>query len=308
MSMNKLSSTKTRSIALVVFGVALIYLVWAFAQYSQDIVAALSEVSLAKFILATACGLGMIFSAGLYQVLLLESFSETKLDRKKALSAYFQSQLIRYLPGKIWGVIYQGRLLSNQSSMQLVVFVNLLQLMTTQWLMIGIVLALVFFEYMGQLSCIVIFLFFVVATELFHRFTAIQSYVLARVVLFASKLGLRLGNFERKPISVIATLLLLLEWFFYCLVFLVLFSDEMTLGALLKVSVWYAAASAIALFFWVIPSGLGVREAVFVALAPELIASVAEFFAWSIVLRIVFLLSEFLLASLMLIWERQYER
>jgi hypothetical protein len=259
---------------------------------------------------AVLAAIPMFVLKGWYHLSLLDRINAAPSARHVDLPIYLQAQIVRYLPGKIWGVVYQTRRMSGTHSPSEIVIANLWQMAMTNALSAGLIISLLLaFRYSHAWLFLLVPV--IASVEWLHRHPAIESWGLRQLSRFLPRLAPLTANKPLPPMPWTGTIFLCSEWIFYFLVFAVMLHGLAWLPERLLLGTWYGAASLLALAAFVVPAGLAVREAIFVA-APNLIGIDAATLAVTAALaRLVFLGAEIAaatLASILTLWARHERR
>ena len=90
---------------LVVFGI--LFIAYIGARYWAELTLAFSEFDQTLFVLSVAGGvLGNLGLALLFRSLLVKH--KVPISAPDAASLFYVSQVTKYVPGKIWGILYQA--------------------------------------------------------------------------------------------------------------------------------------------------------------------------------------------------------
>lgn len=267
--------------------VAVAYIATLIAKNSEDFWQGLQALSIFQLACAMLAAITMLLLKAVYHVRLCERLSGKASLSSAVLPAYVTAQVVRYLPGKIWGVVYQASRLSQTIGQREVVTANAIQTVTTNLLGLSIIvsgLAAFHFEQPLLLAGVGLGIALV---ELVHRVPRLESWLLG--------LAYKVGKGQRPPLAAIpplplvGTSILIFEWLAYFLMWQFLaagFPNAGFDGAVLM-GLWYAAASLVAVFAIAVPGGIAVREAAFVAIAAAMGASPAALLALAAAARIV---------------------
>lgn len=269
----------------------------------------IAAVAWPQIALAVIAAIPMYMIKGCYHLSLLDRFASSRSSWRKGLPIYLQAQIVRYLPGKIWGIVYQSQRMSDTHQSSAVVMANLWQMATTNALSAGLVMSLLLslrYSYAWALLLIPV----VIAVEWLHRHPSMETWTLKQLSRFLPRLAPLAGSEPLSPMPWKGTAMLCSEWAFYFLAFACMLDGLVDGHRLFLLATWYGGASLLALAAFVVPAGIAVREAIFVA-APQLTQVDAATLAITAALaRLVFLGSEIaaaLLASALNLG-RQHER
>lgn len=240
---------------------------------------------------AIALATPMYVIKGCYHLSLLDRISGARSSRRAGLPIYLQAQVVRYLPGKIWGVVYQSQRMSGTHRASEVVIANLWQMATTNLLAAGLVASLLLALRLSTLWLLLL-IPVVLLVEWLHRHPAIESLGLRLLARVAPRFAPLAADRPMPPMPWKGTALLCSEWVFYFAAFLAVLHGRGEFHELLLLGTWYGGASLLALAAFVVPAGIAVREAIFVA-APGLVGADAATLAVTAALaRLMFLGAE----------------
>lgn len=280
--------------SVVVFLLATLYLFYVSIPGYKPAMVLLQKISITNLVLALVSAVVMLLLKAIYHLLLMRQLTLKHYHFSDIVPSYLQSQIVRYLPGKIWGLVYQSQQLKGQASGSIVILVNLFQLLNTNLLSVGVIFAVIVGQLYGILWLSLALIFFVLLTELLHCLPYYQMLVVKILTKFLKRFKQSLPGQSLRALPMRGTLILLLEWVCFFLVFYLLFHHSYTSSEVLLVAVWYASASLIAILAIVIPAGLVVREAIFIAGSSLLPVDNSAFVAVAAILRLVLLAAEFL--------------
>ena len=278
----------------IIFSLAILYLVYAAVPDLESTVALLQKISVGSLVLALVCAVLMFLLKAIYHLFLMRQLTSKQQQLVDIVPSYLQSQIVRYLPGKIWGLVYQSQQLKGQASGSTVVLVNLFQLINTNLLAVGVILAVMAGQVYGNIWSIPILVFAIVLTESLHRFPYYQLILVQCLAKLLNRYKQSLSAHSLASLPLKGTVILLLEWLCFFLIFYFLFHHSYAGSDILLIVVWYASASLIAILAVVVPAGLVVREAIFIAGSSLLPVDNSAFVAVAAVLRLVLLAAEFL--------------
>lgn len=280
----------------VLFIGAIVYISSILINNSDGLWRALERVSWWNICAAILIAIPMYYVKAIYHLYSLRRISHGNVPAS-AISAYLQSQIVRYLPGKIWGLIYQSQKMLSYAAPSQIVMANIFQMLMTNIMALGIVFALV----AGELFDGVLFYLFIPLTicvvEINHRHSYIERNIIKLIVKIIPKVDAKLAN-NCAAIRWNASFLLLIEWFFYFAAFFALLWGGYSPSDIFSIAIWYSAASLISLLFIFIPAGIIVREALFVSVATFFSGDQADLLVIASLLRLVWVLSEICTAAL----------
>lgn len=262
----------------------------------EELRASIVQVRWWQVLLAAIVAAPMYLLKGIYHLSLLDRLSGEKTSVRQALPVYLQAQLVRYLPGKIWGILYQTHRMTTTHKAADVVIANVWQMGTTNLFALGVVIT-VLLALRDSLLWLMLLLPVAVGIEWLHRHPFLESWGLRQLHRRLPRLLPALPTPNLPPMPIKGSLILGAEWVFYFLAFLVLLQGQAELRDALASAAWYGGASLIALAAFVVPAGLAVREAIFVG-SPAVVGLDAASLAITAALaRVSFFLAEVLVAA-----------
>ncbi|WP_160329666.1 hypothetical protein [Lysobacter capsici] len=268
-----------------------IFLTHILAPEIQVLRRSMAVIAWPQVVLAAIAAIPMYLIKGCYHLSLLDRIGTSRGSWRKDLPIYLQAQIVRYLPGKIWGIVYQSQRMSGNHQSSAVVVANLWQMATTNFLAAGLVISLLLalrYSYAWALLLIPV----VIAVEWLHRHPAMETWALKQLARFLPRLVPLAGDGPLPPMPWKGTAMLCSEWIFYFLAFACMLHDLVDWHSLFLIATWYGGASLLALAAFVVPAGIAVREAIFIA-APQVTQADAATLAITAALaRLVFLGSE----------------
>jgi hypothetical protein len=285
-----LKFTRTFLTALL-FIAATAYITAVLINNSDGLLRALERVSWWNIFASIFVAIPMYYFKAVYHLYSLKRISRSDVSIAIAIPAYLQSQIVRYLPGKIWGLIYQSQKMLSYATVSQVIMANIFQMLATNVLALGIVfslLAAMIFDNLLFYVCIPLTFF---AIEINHRFSYLEFNIIKLIVKFIPRINIELTR-DCTPIKWKASILLMVEWLFYFSAFFVLLWGWYSPGEIFDIAIWYSAASLISLVFIFIPAGIIVREALFVSTASFFSGAEADLLVVASLLRLVWVLSE----------------
>lgn len=247
--------------------------------------------------IAVVISVPMYICQALYHVKTLARFSDKPVDAGKSMSVYLQAQVVRYLPGKIWGLLYQSGKMSGELGAGIIVAANLWQTLITNMFAAVITLSVLLAVWLGSwwLSLI---LLAVLGLEWLHRRPLPAGLRHSRVRAGLLRVGVVLPDAPLSPWLWGGTAMLCFEWVFFFGVFACLLAghhgwvDALVLGA------WYSGASTLSLAAFVVPAGLAVREAIFMGAPAVVRVDAGHLLVIAALMRLVFIAAEIVCAFL----------
>ncbi len=293
MSERKVMLKRVLIAALVVSSLIFITRIFLNSPVSWQTVTELTSVS--RLLLALVPCILMLVSKSILHAMLVEDIHGQKTPWSRIIASYAQAQLIRYLPGKVWGIIYQGEQLAGLVSRTTVWTANIVQVVLTNLNTLGVVLGFCGLMYLNVVAAAVVFAGFAAVCA----WTSMSGIMPRLVVLLAPKSAGAVAIPAARPSlrRVAAQMAILqIEWVFYYVAWIVLLGNQTSLQDILIISTSYAAASFVGLLVVVMPSGWLVREAVFIWLGDIQGLGADQLLVLSVVMRLFFIAGDFLCA------------
>lgn len=255
--------------ACILIASALVFICYSMRSQLPLFTRAMRDIEWWKVAAAVLAAVPMYLVKAIYHIRLLERFSGVKMARSNAVTVYLQAQVVRYLPGKVWGLLYQSGRMASAIQPGVVVAANLWQMLITNVLALGVVGGLLLWgnHSPGWLSLTV---GSIVLVEFSHRWPIVESFGLGLVARIFPKLGVTLPHGRLLPMRWTGTAMLCTEWIFFFLAFMILLNGKQAVADAVILGAWYGGASIVALAAFVVPAGIAVREAIFVA-APSVV-------------------------------------
>ena len=214
-----------------------------------------------------------VFNTGVIFYLIIDHYSDKKYSIMYIGRLFFVGQMIRHLPGRFWNVAYQISEARKYFSSFFMIRVNI----DFMFIIMGIVLtvsgSILFFFQINLLISILFFLVFLFISLRFYFIGKILSFVIR---LIPKKISERFKNIEKinylsKEIAPII-LICLFAWFLYVLSWHIFKKALPGFGEynMIMIFATYSLAWAIGYISMITPSGLGVRESMFVLLSSSI--------------------------------------
>ena len=300
------SLTVKRVFGALLVVAAVLYMGYLVGENIDDFESALLSLSLWQILGALASAVVMLFLKALYHAFLCERLSGGAGVLWDAIPAYCVAQLVRYLPGKIWGVLYQANRLSSSMHVGQVVTANAVQTVLTNLLSTGVIASILLATHLEKLWPLVGIFLSILMVEYVHRTPVLEQWLLR----FAYRV-MRKSVPEKLhvlPNRIVGTCLLTLEWIAYFAVWFFVLGEDFGLKETIALGAWYAAASLLAVAALAVPGGLAVREAIFVTLGSFSTQGVAALVLYATALRFILTVAEVVCASLAEVTRRGFGR
>ena len=289
-------STLPRSLIIVgVSALSLGIIGYSLVGHYEELGGATAHLRLGMVLPALLCVVATVMAKALLHVLILRHGGPVPGSTLRNLSAYAHAQIVRYMPGKLWGIVFQSYVIAGTFSSKAIWEANFIQYVVTNLYSILIIM----FLYSTLVLKTPSFLPAIAGLGVLLCVALQRSYF---SMLFNRMVGLlrwktpMVGQ-TRWPPHVVATALVLLsvDWIFYFLAWHLILPDWMIWTDALLIAGCYAAASLVGMVVFIMPSGLLVREASFIWVGALFGYAADTLLIYSIVARILFTVSDLLL-------------
>ncbi len=292
-----MEKTKIKNFFLVIVGIiSLVYIGVILKNNVQSVDDIFKYISLESLSLAIIPAVMLLATQSYLHTLIIEDIEARKLSNKLQIySVYSLSQLVRYLPGKIWGIIYQSEVLAESFSRKTIWFSNFIQSILSSinsiivlggvylYISFSPIIAIIY----GVLGMLALYL--LISTNIIYKISNTflsQKYQLSRIPELC---GWRI---------IFEISLLQLEWLFYFVTWYLLAPDNIQETGFIIIGTAYAAASLIGMLAFVMPNGWFVREASFIWLGGLIGLSQTMLLIYGVIARIIFMLADIFWAIL----------
>ena len=264
---------------------------------------AIEKIKPANTAIAIAMITLMVALKATYHVIALRRLSNDQgPSATKIALAYAVSQIVRYLPGKILGVVYEANQLAGAISTQQIVTANLVQMLLTSALTVAVLAAVAAWVILESVwSASALLAISLIALWLGHRLHLAERFI-TTVARFLPRLR-NLPHIQpsTKHWALAGSLILLAEWlpYFGYWTFLLPGGTNGVREAILLGSC-YAGASIAANLAFIMPSGLVIREALFLWIGSQLAMDPPTLIVLGVLSRLLFTLAD--LALIPFVW------
>lgn len=286
--------------ALLLLG-ALVYLVHVLSSGHAEALDVVRQIDPWRIGISVAPFVVMCLFKAAYHWLLLRGLGTRDESVWTVVDAYCQAQIVRYLPGKIWGLVFQATRLGGRVSAKSVVLANLIQFLNTQlfalWVCAGILLTYV----TNNLGWLALIPAGVGLSGVLHRTAIVEKLGVALAARLKTSGPLQ-PHIAKTGQALPAIALLSLDWLAFFIGWAWICDPQLTLWTKIAMGACYCMAALIATLAIVVPSGLAVREALFVSVGARLDFDVQHLLVYGLVARLILTGSEIataLLASLL---------
>ncbi len=251
----------------------------------------LRDVAPLEFSALVLPGVLMMLATSVSFSLLVLPRNASWAQRSSVVGIYLTAQIVKYLPGRVWGLLFQLKRLSEQVHLSQGIVASVNHMMLTA--LIGILFLGPAFVVPGAWALLLL------GTLL--GLLWVQRGGIAAYLAWMKKIPA--GTLARLPARTVLGIgiSLLLEWAFYLVLWAGLF---MVLqmppepGPILALASFYAGAWILGSLTSLVPGGLGVREGGFIVLGLGLGIPEPELLALAILARLIFTLAETLAGAL----------
>lgn len=293
--------TARRILSFIALPVAIGFLAWALRDTGPELRAALARIDAVSLALAALASVAMLLFKARYHIDVCERITGRRGLAARIVPAYFVAQVVRYLPGKIWGVVYQADRLAHDLGGGAVIATNVYQMIATNLASLGVIAAVLGAAWSGASWPLLGIPLTLLAIEGLHRSRVTETALFARLARIGAG-ELPSAGSSPPRLAGRGTLWLTLDWLAYLAVFLVLAPAGFGLTDSLLVACLYAGASLLAILAVAVPAGLAVREALFLSLGSGAGADLVELASLALLVRLVFTLAELICVPLARAW------
>jgi len=221
---------------------------------------------------------------------------KAKLSLRNAIcSFYLIAQIIKYIPGRIWGLAYQIKKLSSITNTSSAITASINYLLITFFL--GFILLGITIKVPGSWLILALGL---IVISLWIRYGGVSSYI----SIFKNKLNR--GNHIMPMLGVTMVLTsLCLEWVTYFSIWIglgYLLTDNIEIEIAITLSMIYVSAWILGSLISIVPNGIGIREGSYVVIGLWLGFDESYLAATALLARLLFTLGEIIPGSLAAIY------
>lgn len=304
--MTKPEKTPAKRISqLILFLAALAFFTYYGFRNWNEVTAVIGEFDAGLLFAAALFVTASLFCKALMNLYLIRALLHTPLDGLTLLHSYTQSQIVKYIPGKIWGIVFQASSLQDNIRKSDVWIVSALQMIIMNAFSLLILIATIAFidTLSVTIRAILViggvggFAFVYFNSGRVLRFAKLDTETLKKyAALIDTNLTLRLS------------LVLIFDWIFYLGMWAALAYGSLSFFAIFVTAVNYTTASIVGWLVFFLPSGLVVREAAFIAFGQIIGENISLLVVYSVVARLLFLAGDLVLYLITVISKSVYER
>ena len=265
-------SKYSRWLSRVFVIIGFLWIGWLLWENSGAVFLQFSEESIFWITVSLVIGTISIFHNGPIFHILLNAHTDEPISFDYTSQLFFIGQMIRHMPGRFWGVVYQVNEAQDEIPSTVLVKVNIDYMMTFLVFNLLMSAAIIFYFMLHPLFAVLMLCIGIGLLSIALRFNwlhlllkSAQKWLPQR---FSSRLANYSVNFEAayswKRIGMLI-MLLLSTWVFYLLawnVFKLIYPSLNDINMYMLCAA-YSVAWAVGFLTMITPAGLGVREAVF---------------------------------------------
>jgi hypothetical protein len=278
-------SHRVRALNLLLVVASLGYIGYVVAKHVGDLQSARNTVDaagIAGFILLATASISL---STIYHVMLVSTLSPNRIDKPRVGMAYSVGQIVRYLPGKVMGLLYQANVLRGEVPAAMIAFALIVQMLLAYACAGAIAFAVLASRWAGNIWPMLLLVPFAALVWLAQRLGWAQ-----RAVRWLPLVGRHFGT--TAPIASHAatthtlTLMLFANWLPFLAGWAWLLRDTHPIGEAMVFAAAYLAASIASTAMIVVPSGIVVREAIFVWVGTRYGLPVSQLLFFALIARI----------------------
>lgn len=258
-----------------------------------------------NLILALIMVVGSLLSKAILNMLLLQRFLHIRSNNISLLTSYAYAQIIKYIPGKIWSIMYQASQLSENIKKRDVWVINLYQLFLS--VIFVILISLITFLYVADIAIglkwvimgmsIAFIIFFYLKKEFLLKLFHLDNEILKKYLIFFK------GDVGFKTL-----IILVVDWLFYFAMWFCLCYPQLDFSGIYLLAVNYAVASALSLLIFFLPNGLVAREAFFIAISQYLKSGTSFLLVCGLTIRFLYTAGDLVVFCIIFVIERMNQR
>ena len=229
----------------------------------------------------------LLYLKALVHAVILGKYQLGPVTRLDIITSYANGQVVRYVPGKVLGIVSQSLKLGDVAKASYVWEANLSQYIITN--LVSVLLILAVAGYVVFENSIFIFFFLlssILSASLLTSNGVTNLFDFASRILSIPSISTGSHSLPTKR-ALLVVMLLYVEWVFYFAAWYFLVADG--LGTSIYIGTLYAASSLLALLAFVVPNGLLVREAIFLWLGTMVDIPAEELIFYGLVIRVFYI-------------------
>lgn len=286
--MGSLSQTQRTLISITLMLLALIWISLTIRNSLDQLSTSFVSLKWSSIALSFVPAITMIFITA-YIYFLILSRSVPVPSAQSVMKPFIASQVVRYLPGKIWGVFYQAQASSRWIPTRYTLKANIEHYILVNLNSIAVFISVFIYYREGIITALGVFAVCLILVFL----------VLKRPLPFLHNRG------DSKDLLILG--LLQAEWLFYFIACVFILPSDYDIKSAMIISTSYAMAWLVGALAILLPSGLFVREASFIWITGLFGFNPVDMLIFSIVARTLFTLADIVSAFLSKILLQTYD-
>jgi hypothetical protein len=270
---------------------ALIWIILALREYIGQVPASFAAVRASHLVLAALAAIVSVLVNAYVYFLVLCGVVPTRPPVRDGVVPFLGGQLVRYLPGKIWGMLYLTQATGEGIPARYVVRAGMVHLGLTLFHSVGVALCVYAYYSAGPRAALP-----ALAALGLLVYGALRADVLHRASAFLLRDHHPVRSQDRRDLLLLA--LLEMDWLFYLVACALMLPGRVGLEDSVVVAAAYAVAWLVGALAFILPGGLLVREGSFLWLSGQLGFPAADMFMFSVVARVLFTLADVVCAAL----------
>ena len=240
----------TRFTQFLLFVIALGFFAYYGSQNWDEVRGVIGQFDLILVLLAMIFVTASLFCKALLNQQLLRRLLHTTLDNVSLIHSYTQSQIVKYIPGKIWGVMYQASSLSKNVKKSDVWVVSFLQIaILYAFSLIVLMVTIVFIDTLSPTIKAVVLIGGLLAFALVYFGF---GRILRRAKLDESTLRKYAALIDARFVGKVL-LIVLFDWIFYIGMWAALAVSQLSFFEVIVTAVNYATASIVGWLVFFLP-------------------------------------------------------
>lgn len=270
MTSSSFKHNKIISVILVISAILWVFII--LRENAGKLTISMASLELKWIALSVVPAMISVFIATYIYYLVLSGIVLVPLSVRNIMTPFIVSQVVRYLPGKIWGIYYQI-VSSKQVSSHQTVKANIRHFALTNLNSFAIAASVFTYRHEGNWTALVVFV-------------AVQFSMFFFLTTYDSNRGIQIFT------------LLQAEWLVYFFTCFLILPGYYGIGEVLFIATCYVIAWIGGALIVMLPGGLFVREASFIWLSGLFGFNPGDMLAFSIIARMLFTLADVACASL----------
>lgn len=287
-------------LSLTLITLALSYVIAMIFQHTEQLQTALARLSISGIIGFNLLATASISLSTLYHAIFLLRLNPGAATIIDICMAYAMGQIVRYLPGKVAGVVFEANYLRGRFELSTIALATLAQ-SATSYLWAGLFSAVFLTcSWLASPLPLLALLPALFLIWLIHA-RAWPERAISKLPWAGKYLRRQTGSQWHNTATARLTVLLAVNWLPIMLGFVLLLHHHMAIVDAITFAAAYIAAAVISSIIILVPSGIIVREALFVWIGGLVQLPVSELILMSGLLRLILTFSDLLNVALFLL-------